>query len=206
MENVLDAKSVKKEFLRRFSCSETMLTVLDRAAGLDWKELEEASDPLCGGIVAELDAACGALWGAGLAAGVRARSRIGDRAAASEAALEATRNAVSAWQRTGRQLNCGDILGMRKWSLVQFMLKGNLRVCQGQLCDMAPVFHDIIEKTMSERGQFTAGARRRNCAAEAFDRVSEAIGLKTDGLDVVVAGLAQADWDCLETHVGLWLP
>jgi hypothetical protein len=68
MENVLDQGSVTHEMLRRFSCSEAMLTVLNAAAGLGCKELVEASDPLCAGLLAEMDGACGALYGATLAA------------------------------------------------------------------------------------------------------------------------------------------
>jgi hypothetical protein len=72
METVLTEKTMKNALLRYFSCSETTLTLLNQMAGTPWKEVEEAADPLCGGILAEMDAACGVLWGAALAAGVRA--------------------------------------------------------------------------------------------------------------------------------------
>jgi hypothetical protein len=193
MESKLEAGPVKRELLRRFSCSETMLTVLDRAAGLTWKELEEASDPLCAGIVAELDSACGALWGAALAAGVRARHRIMDRDEACRTALEATRRVMEAYARKGRPLDCGELLGQKKWSFLQFMMRGNLRKCQGQLSELAPEFHELLEQTIVESRQHPRGGKARqaeNCAVEAFRRVSSAIGLKSDGYEVVAAGLA----------------
>ncbi|MBU8914333.1 MAG: C-GCAxxG-C-C family protein [Spirochaetales bacterium] len=106
MDVVLDAKATKREFWKRFSCSETMFTLLNRAAGYETKELEEASDPLCGRLLAELDAACGVLWRAALAAGVRARNRITNRQYAASAALEATREAVRWYKCAGASLSC----------------------------------------------------------------------------------------------------
>jgi hypothetical protein len=110
MKNVFAPASVTREMLRRFSCSETTLTILDAAAGLGWKELEEASDPLCAGLVAEMDGACGVLWGTALAAGVRARARIPDADSAQEATLAAARGAVAAYRRAGHPFDSSGAL------------------------------------------------------------------------------------------------
>lgn len=82
-----------------------MLTLLDWAAGLERKKLEEASDPLCGGVLAEKGGACVTLWGMAMAAGVRAAARIPDRERAIGVTLMATRTAMSAYAAIVRQPN-----------------------------------------------------------------------------------------------------
>ena len=196
MEKVFRAGSVTREMLRRFSCSETMLTLLNAAAGIELKELEEASDPLCAGLLAEMDGACGALWGAALAAGVRARARIPDSDTARRATLEAARKVVAAHIRAGRPMNCADITGMSRWSLAGFIRRGNLGGCAALLADMAPVFHDVIDAELREGDRKATSVAEgaplhcRNCAVEAFDRVCGAIGLPADGMGTVAAGFA----------------
>jgi hypothetical protein len=190
MKNVFAPASVTKQMLRRFSCSETTLTILNTAAGLGWKELEEASDPLCAGLVAEMDGACGVLWGAALTAGVRARARIPDSFAAREATLVAACRAVEAFRRAGHPMNCAEITGMDAWNFARYMLRGNLGVCSRLLCGLAPAFHDLIDRAIDEHRQRGAAAPCRNCAVEAFERVSAAIGFPVDGASVVAAGFA----------------
>jgi hypothetical protein len=190
MKNVFAPASVTRQMLRRFSCYEPTLTILNTAAGLGWKELEEASDPLCVGLVAEMDGACGVLWGAALAAGVRARERIKDPAAAREATLAAACRVVQAYRHAGHPMNCAEITGMGAWDFARYMLKGNLGVCSRLLSGLTPGFHDLIDRTIDGHRRQGAAAPCRNCAVEAFERVSGAIGFPVDGTSVVAAGFA----------------
>jgi hypothetical protein len=190
MENVFTPASVTRQMLRRISCSETTLTILNTAAGLGWKELEEASDPLCAGLVAEMDGACGVLWGAALAAGVRARARLSDTFAAREATLAAACGAVEAYRLAGHPMNCAQVTGLDAWNFARYMMKGDLGVCSRLLSGLAPALHDLIDRTIDEHRQRGGAAPCRNCAVEAFERVSAAIGLPVDGTSVVAAGFA----------------
>ena len=190
MEDALMRKAAKRELWRRFSCSEAMLTLLNRASGYESKEIEEAADPLCGGILVELDCACGVLWGAALAAGVRASRRIDDHRVAQIAALLAAKECVDWYASAGKTVNCGEITRLKSWGMLKFMAKGNLRVCQGQLADNAADFHARIDEALEQaQSKKTAGALR-NCASEAYRNTAKQIGLEVEDGDVIVAGLA----------------
>jgi len=167
-----------------------MFTLLNRAAGYESKELEEASDPLCGGILMGLDCACGVLWGAALAAGVRASKRITDKNIARLAALEAAKAAVAAYSKTGCQPNCRDVTKLSKWNMMRFLLKGNLRVCQQQLIRFGPVFDRVIDETIGSVGEAQSSGTSNNCASEAFHRTAEAIGFDEEEGQTITAGLA----------------
>ena len=167
-----------------------MLTLLNRAAGYESKELEEASDPLCGGILADLDCACGVLWGAALAAGVRSSRRIGDRRSARTAALRATQAAVEAYRKKGGPPNCCDVTEMKRWNMIRFLLKGNLRVCRRQLIEYGPVFDDVIDESIDTSDVAGTDGPPLNCASLAFRRTAEAIGLEIEEGQTVTAGLA----------------
>jgi hypothetical protein len=144
--------------LRRFSCYETTLTILNTAAAL--------------------------------AAGVRARARIPDTYAAREATLDAACRVVEAYRLAGHPMNCAEVTGMGAWNFARYMLKGNLGVCSSLLSGLAPTFHDLIDRTIDEHRQRGATAPCRNCAVEAFERVSGGIGFPVDGASVVAAGFA----------------
>lgn len=190
MQNVFAPAPVTREMLRRFSCSETTLTILNAAASLGWKELEEAADPLCAGLVAEMDGACGLLWGASLAAGVRARALIPDPAGVREATLAASIGLVEAYRRAGHPFDCAQITGLNTWNFARYMLKGNIRVCSRLISGMAPEFHAIIDRTIDVHRARGPAGRCRNCAVEAYDRVCRAIDLAADGTGAVAAGFA----------------
>ena len=190
MQTALQPRKVRAEFWRRFSCSETMLTLLNRSAGLEQKEWEEASDPLCGGILAGLDCACGVLWGGALAAGMRAYHQIQDEIKARSVALEATRSIVNTYLAKRTAVDCTDVTRMQRWNMPMFLAKGNLRVCQRQLVEFAPVFDQKIDETIEQAGK-AAGCRQcANCAANAFLRVAEVIGVDAPEGASVCAGLA----------------
>jgi hypothetical protein len=190
MKNAFSRASVTRQMLRRFSCSEMALTILNAAAELEWKELEEASDPLCAGLVAEMDGACGVLWGASLAAGVRARARIPDQHVARAATLASTIDMVSAYRHAGHPLDCAEVTGMGAWNFARYMVKGNLGVCSRLFSGLGPELHAIIDRTIDEYHVRASAAPCRNCAAEAYDRVCASIGFPSDGAGAVAAGFA----------------
>ncbi len=190
MQDAFSRSSVTWEMLRRFSCSEATLTILNAAAGLGWKELEEASDPLCAGLVAEMDGACGMLWGASLAAGVRARARIPDPAAAQEAVLEASRLAVDAFRNAGHPMNCAQITGLERWNFPRYMLKGDLGVCTRLIAGNARRLHELIDQVMDAQRPGGTSAPCRNCAIEAYEQVCRSIGFPSDDVGIVAGGFA----------------
>jgi hypothetical protein len=74
--------------------------------------------------------------------------------------------------------------------MTTFMLKGNLRVCQRQLTDTAPGFHEAIDDAIEAHPKASQHAGMRNCAMEAFEQTARIAGLLSNGTKVVVAGLA----------------
>ena len=190
MEEVLIEKKMKWAVLRYFSCSETMLTLLNCANGIEVKEIEEASDPLCAGICAELDAACGIFWGCSLAAGIKAQNSFTNTEAAIDATLLATTRIIEMYTSEELPLNCTDIIKMKEWGMIKYMLKGNLPVCQKNIAKWAPRFKKQIDTTLNEYNEQDAPQKQRNCACEAMQRISKAIGLEVEPYDVIVAGFA----------------
>jgi hypothetical protein len=164
--------------------------MLNRAAGYESKEIEEASDPLCGGLLLDGDCACGVLWGAGLAAGVRARERLPDRNAARLAALLSAKACLNWYSAQGKPVDCGQIIGMKKWNMPLYLLKGNLRVCLRQLSECALDFHNRIDETLQIVETSGEAQPLRNCASESFRETARVIGLEEEDGDVLVAGLA----------------
>ena len=190
MKEVFFEKNVKKTFLHRFSCSETMLTLLDRAFGTEEKEIEEASDPLCGGICLELDAACGILWGASLAAGIQAQRRLATPAAARNAALTAAKSIVDSFVEEGNPEDCREIINMEKWGMMRYMTNGKTSLCLSNMVRQAPRFKEIIDSVVEEHGKQKKHEEFRNCATEAMEKVSKAIDLQQCDYPHISAGFA----------------
>jgi len=190
MEKEISKSKMKMALFRHFSCSETMLTLLDRMGGTEWQEVEEASDPLCAGILFDLDAACGILWGGSLSAGIMAQRSFLDPIAAKNAALRATRKLFDEYNQQEDRVNCGERINMRKWNFLLYMLKGNSFRCQNNIAGWAPRFREIIDSSMRESVEDRPSDNQQNCACMAMDKVGQAIGLDTTQYAAVPAGLA----------------
>lgn len=190
METVLTEKKMKWALYRYSSCSEAMLTLLNQMAGTEWKEVEEASDPLQGGILCDLDAACGILWGAGLAAGVRAQKKISDHIIARNAALYATQKMIHAYYQQEGRVNCTDIINMEKWNFSIYMLKGNSFRCHNNIARWALRFSEVINSSLAESSEDLTSQTQQNCACDAMEKVGQAIGLDVSPYATIPAGLA----------------
>lgn len=190
METVLNEKSIKKEFMKRFSCSETMLTLLDKAEGKERKIYEEAADPLNGGFLAEMDGICGVLWGGVLAAGIRAAEKIDDPVKAADKAMEASLAVLETYRASGDPMDCDKITGMQEWNLMKFMSLGNMDICQGHMVDFVPKFHQRINVVLDSDTAAERETHERNCAMEAYERAVKALSLTEYTDPVIVAGLA----------------
>lgn len=188
METLLNKRSIKKEFLDRFSCSEAMLTILNNAEGKTHKIYEEAADPLNGGFLAEMDGLCGVLWGGVLASGIRASERISDPVKAADKAMEAAKAIFETYRTSGDPEDCSDITKLHQWNLMKFMTGGNMEICQGHMIEFAPRFHNKINEVLQTSS--TKEKKERNCAMEAYERAVKALGLKEYTDPVIVAGFA----------------
>lgn len=188
MDTVLTAKVVKKEFMRRFSCSETMLTLLGKAEGKERKIYEEASNPLCAGFLVEMNGICGQIWGGALAAGIRAAERIEDPVKAANKAMEATKAILETYRSSGDPEDCDSITDLKSWDLMKFMAKGDMDICHGHMIEFAPRFHDQINEVLDSPS--AEESKERNCAMEAYERAVKTLGLKEYTDPVVVAGFS----------------
>jgi hypothetical protein len=151
------------------------------------EEVEEAADPLCGGILFEMDAACGIFWGAALAAGVRAQK---GKAPGCSGVLAAAKALIEAYGSTGGSMQCGELTGMQRWSFPRYMLQGNIGRCGNQIAYWAPRFHEVIDSALSSAGGHETPGDGANCACADMKAVGRAIGFDVAPYAAVPAGLA----------------
>ncbi|HNW29401.1 MAG TPA: C-GCAxxG-C-C family (seleno)protein [Spirochaetota bacterium] len=121
---------IKKEFMKKGSCSQALCFFLDREFGCQKAEGERAADPMAGGILLQ-GHQCGMLWGSSLAAGAEAFRRFGDSGRATAAALSATARLMKSYSGRTGSVNCRDVCGhdfTRKIELFAFMVKFILHI------------------------------------------------------------------------------
>lgn len=121
---------IKKEFMKKGSCSQALCFFLDRDFGCGKAEGERAADPLAGGILLQ-GHQCGMLWGASLAAGAESFRRFSDRGRAAAAAVSAAAHLMKSYSGRTGSVNCRDVCGhdfTRKIELFAFMVKFILHI------------------------------------------------------------------------------
>jgi hypothetical protein len=190
MSTVVTEKQMKYTLFRQFSCSETMLTVLNRMGGCEMKEIEEASDPLCGGILLNLHDVCGIVWGASLAAGIRAKQRLSSDYAVAQFTLGTTKQIIDTFDAEEDSVECATRIGMDKWNMIKYTMKGNIAKCMESLAHWAPRFNEIIETRLVNAGKESQHTQISNCACETMEKTAEKLGIDLAWYVPVVAGFA----------------
>jgi hypothetical protein len=122
---------------------------------------EGAVAPLAGGIL-QNGYQCGILWGAALAAGVRAHQQLGSGPYAETQAILATQNLVRAFSLRNTHINCSDIVGFN-WrgdssnslarQILKFFLRGGLWICFSNTANFAKTTHHEINRTLTVSSQ-----------------------------------------------------
>jgi hypothetical protein len=141
-------------FLRRGACSDTMVTVLNRAFRHPSPVTERPSQPLAGGII-QYGYQCGLVWGAALAAGAEAQRRFGSGPEAETKAILAAQRIVEAFRGQNQtHVNCMEITEMTKSSstmkmVTYFLIKGGTIGCFRRAARFAPVALREIDAALS---------------------------------------------------------
>ncbi|HOT45474.1 MAG TPA: C-GCAxxG-C-C family protein [Spirochaetota bacterium] len=121
---------IKKEFMKKGSCSQALCFFLDREFGCRKEPGERAADPLAGGVLLQ-GHQCGMLWGSSLAVGAESFRRFSDRGRATAAAVSATAHLMKSYSGRTGSVNCRDVCGhdfTNKIELFAFMMKFILHI------------------------------------------------------------------------------
>ncbi|MGB2845140.1 MAG: C-GCAxxG-C-C family (seleno)protein [Candidatus Aminicenantaceae bacterium] len=186
-------RNITKTFTKHFSCSETMNTLLNREHSIVLEEVEQAIDPLSGGLLGSLDSACGILWGASLAAGIRAYNKFDEIDVAGAAAVYATKRIVDEYKKENEYpIDCRDILGLKskKWNFFKFLFKNGMSICYGNMIKWELRFNEIIDYSLNEFDSKMITRKPINCACDCMKKVAEAINLDISNYEHIPAGLS----------------
>ncbi|HOW82715.1 MAG TPA: C-GCAxxG-C-C family protein [Spirochaetota bacterium] len=131
MEKTLPTPNdIKKDFMKKGSCSQAFCFFLDREFGCLKGIEERAADPLAGGIILQ-GHQCGMLWGSSLAIGAECFRRYDDQGKAIASAVTATGRVMESYAGKTGSVNCRDVCGhdfTRKIELFAFMVKFILHI------------------------------------------------------------------------------
>jgi hypothetical protein len=188
-KEILSKRSMKRTMFKHFSCAESMLNLFNMASGIEQQDAEQAIDPLNAGILLEMDGGCGIIWGAVMAAGIRAAKRFEKKEDACSAALHASIEIMSAYVSSGVPMDCNRILDMDRWNFFSYLAKGKMNVCLSIAEKWAPQFDEIIDKSLDD---FKPKQMQKciNCSVNAFNSVGKGIGLALSRETPWVAGFA----------------
>jgi hypothetical protein len=186
-----ELKSMKTTgaFLRKGTCSETLLHVLDRAFEHPLPAEEHAATPLAGGIL-QHGYQCGMVWGSVLAAGAQAHRLFGTGPQAHAKALVAAGRIVESFRAQNEHLDCLEITGLDKSSstmqmVTYFLFKGGTIGCMRMAKRYAPVARREILAALASAEPAAAPPARVSCAAMLAQRMGA-----SDMHAVMAAGLA----------------
>jgi hypothetical protein len=155
-----------RTFLKKGTCSETLINVLDRAFDHPLEPEERAAVPLAGGIVSK-GYQCGMLWGATLAAGAQAYRILGPGPQAETGAIIAAQRLIGSFIARNRSINCREITGadMReKMEMLKYLIKGGPIGCFRMAVKYAPEAYSEINTFLSE-SHFEAPSPPVSCSA-----------------------------------------
>ncbi len=179
-------RTVVDWFTRCTSCSETMFTVLNRAAGLELLVPEQAAHPLSGGVLMR-GRACGLLWGSALAAGARAKERLEPAQAANAALAAAVVLAREFPARFGSAL-CSELTGKSlettsgRLGYAFSVEPGN---CVKRAIEWAPLADGIMDRELRHPAEV-----KENCACKIVAGLRETAGEPGEGLETLASPLA----------------
>lgn len=118
-------------FLKKGTCSRTLLFILNRDFGYPLDDEERALDPVAGGILKQ-GYQCGMLWGAAMAAGAEAHRRCNGCGKTAALATRATQHIMESFAgRTGAH-DCFDITSVdwtSKLDMTKYMISGKFIRC-----------------------------------------------------------------------------
>jgi hypothetical protein len=182
MSDVINKKMARDWFLRCVSCSEATFTILDRGAGLELDDLEQAAHPLAGGFLSQ-GHACGMVWGTGLAIGVRAGKRFDDPEAAASAALTVMVRAVDEFEKMAGSINCREIIGCslaRASGRLRYILSGKPNLCTRLVIKWTPFANELIDRELDAFEKTATSQAGKNCAVETMSRCAAGLGIDVD--------------------------
>lgn len=169
-----------------------MFTVLNRAAGLELEDEEQASHTLSGGILRH-GHACGQLWGSCLAIGARAERRFADPAMAQAASIH---SAGLLFDEFGKQLSAVDCRDLIKQPLtsaaqrIRYVLSDKPGFCEQLAIKWAPAADQLIERGLKEFNPSALKQKPVNCAGLSMSMSAKAVGLEPQKYLVLAAGFA----------------
>lgn len=192
-------------FMRRGACSNTLMTVLDRAHGHPMDIEERATDTLAGGMM--MGYQCGMIWGSTLAAGAEAYRRFGAGPEAEAAALAAAGRVVTSFRGCHQHLNCLEITEAdprKKWQVLwTFLFKGETVRCFRRAARYAPVAHREIEAALAE-AKAAGPCQPGNCAAT----LARALGASEQHVTMsagLAGGIGLSGGACGALGAAIWL-
>ena len=184
--SIFEKNDARKLFKKLGACSQTFTYILNREFGHPNKEMERATDPLAGGILAK-GHQCGMLWGASLAIGAEAYRRFDDRNQAIAVAIKATQMVMQSYKERESTVNCEDVTKCdwsSRWSRMKYFMSGRFLHCF-KLADLwAPEAVNAATEGLSS-GDLVSVKNSISCAS----LVAEKMGA-TDEEIVMVAGFA----------------
>jgi hypothetical protein len=192
MANKISRQAVLSWWNRSLSCAEALFTILNRAAGVELEQEEQASHVLAGGLLSQ-GHACGMLWGSALAAGVRARKRHPNDSAAAAAALQVTARIMDEFSGLAGAVNCREIIGRdltRASGKLAYVASGGAAACTRLALQWAPKAHELMEEGLAGFDPRKLAYPPLNCAAETMKRLAGPLGLDHTRVPVWVAGFA----------------
>jgi len=194
-------------FLKRGTCSQTLLCVVNRAYSYPLSVEEKAADPLAGGIM-QHGHQCGMLWGATLAAGAEAYRRFGAGPRTEAAAILAARRVVDSFREQNGHTDCVELTGLNADAttrdlIMHFFIKGGTVECCRMAARYAPVVFAEIEATLAARRDEVPGATV-SCAAALARRLgaSELHVAMAAGL---AGGIGLSGGGCGALGAAVWL-
>ena len=195
-------------FLKKGTCSETLINVLDRACGNPLPDEERATGPLAGGIVSH-GYQCGQLWGAALAGGAEAHRRHGAGAIGQAKAIVAARRLIEAFRVQNGHCDCFELTGLSEkttgWQmLAKLLFKGGPTKCLGMSARYAPVALREIEAGLSEQDETDVPAAPVGCAAVMAHKLG-ASDLHTTMAAGLAGGIGLSGGACGALGAAIWI-
>jgi len=192
-------------FLRRGSCSEALLAVLDHSHGHPLQLEENAAMHFAGGI-AQYGYQCGTIWGATLAAGAEAYRRFGAGPHAEARAVLAAQRLVRAFRDRNREINCLELTDTdwnTKRDMLKYFLRGGPVGCFRLAARFAPAAREEIETAFAEE-PFEAPTAPVSCAALVAQQMdaSEMHRVMAAGL---AGGIGLAGGGCGALGAAIWI-
>ncbi len=124
-------RGTKKLFIKKGTCSQLLMHILNREFGHLNEAQERAADPLAGGILQQ-GYQCGMLWGASLAIGAEAYRKCEDLNKATALSIVATKHMMASFSKRTNHTDCYDITDtdfLSKRSMAKYMLTGKFFSC-----------------------------------------------------------------------------